>query len=364
MSAVPPYEVDWIKWARGGYSGPGSNPLPASPSDQFLRRWSLVLGTGTPGTAPAGDSLVLSTSDEGLDPRIKFEVRQADNQTPNTAIIRCYNLADTTALKAVTEFTRVVLSAGYMTGRFGVIFDGNIKQFKKGRESTTETYLDIFAADGDLAYNTASISQTIAAGSTSEERFKALQKAWADAGLQTPPNAFDLKEQILPRDRVYWGMTADETQWFAKSHDATWNITNGKFVLTPNTAYASGDIVVLTSQTGMIGFPEATQDGVMVTCLLNPSIQLRQRIKLDNKSINFYFAPGGSPTGESGVIFPGYAGGVNYFASPATDGIYCALVIDYSGDSRGYAGSPWYNIMTCLSVDPSSGQGSSVKSLG
>lgn len=341
-------------------TGAGGGAL-QPPGDQWLRRWSLVTTHGQPGTAPSGDSRVLSTSDEGLDLRVKFLIHQADAQTPNTAIIRVYNLKDSTALSVIQEYNRVVLSAGYINGRFGVIFDGVLKQFKKGRESPTDTYLDLFAADGDMAYNEAMSNQTLPAGSTASQRFKALQNDWrgGDPSLQTPEPEFTLDEAILNRPRVYFGLTADETRDFAKDRDATWNITNGRLVLTPRTSYATGDIVVLNSATGMVNFPEATQDGVMVTCLLNPSIRLRQRIKIDNKSINFFFSQGGG--GASGTIFPGYGTQPNYYASPAADGVYCALVIDYEGDTRGM---PWYNYLTCLAVDPSVAAPEAIKAVG
>lgn len=368
MSAIP----DSFNWRyTGGYPGVGTGGPGAGggdvqpPGDQWLRRWSLVLGTNAPGSGPSPNNLVLSTNQAGEDIRLKFDIRQADAQTPNTCILRAYNLSDATALQAVKQYTRMTLSAGYLNGRFGVIFDGIIKQFKKGRESTTETYLDLFGADGDAAYNAAMMNMTLAAGSTSTQRFAALTDTWQKAGVPLaqqsqfiPGNTID----VLPRDRVYFGMATDETREFAKNRDATWNIVGGKLTMTPNTAYDPGEIVVLNSGTGMVGFPESTNDGVMVTALLNPSIRLRQRIQINNKDLNLYFAPGGTPTGQAGVVFPGYQTGVNYFPSPAADGIYCALVIDYAGDTR--APQPWYTIMTCLAVDPSSGPGSAINALG
>lgn len=343
MSAVPDQFI-----------GSGSGPL-QPPGDQWLRKWALKLGG-------AGNNLVLSTSDQGYDVRIKFEVRQADAQTPNTCIVRCYNLADATAVRAVKEYTTLQLEAGYINGKFGEIFSGSIKQFKIGRESPTEKFLDIFAADGDIAYNQATMNKVLAAGSSAQDRMNAINQSWQAGGAQVSGiSPFTLKEQILPRPRVYYGMVADETRTFTKTQDMAWNIEGGKIVYTPFTAYGNGDVVVINSATGMIGFPESSNDGIVVTTLLNPAIRLRQRLQLDNKSLNLYFAPGGSPTGQAGVVFPGYATGVNYYPSPAADGLYCALVLDYSGDTRG---TPWYTIITALAVDPSSGQGAAVKALG
>jgi hypothetical protein len=61
------------------------------------------LGTTAP-AASFGQELVLTTEQEGFDLRMTFKVRQADINTPNTAIITVYNLATTTAENAVSEF--------------------------------------------------------------------------------------------------------------------------------------------------------------------------------------------------------------------------------------------------------------------
>lgn len=345
MSAVP-----------GQFTGAGGGPLQSS-GDQYLRKWALRLGPNA-----AGDNLVLSTSDQGYDLRIKFQIRQSDIQTPNTAIIRVYNLSDETALKAVQEYTTVSLEAGYINGRFGVIFAGVVKQYKVGHESPVDNYLDIFAADGVIEYNSSTINKTLAAPVSPITQYNQLTQAWQQSGLtiRPDPSLTDyFKTGILPRDRVNFGATADETALFARNREATWSIVNGQFQFTPRTAYEPGDIVVITPLTGQVNFPEATQDGVEVPCLLNPSIRIRQRIQLDNKSINFYYAPGRQGlSGQSGTQFPGYKTGITYYANPARDGIYVCLVIDYDGDSRGL---PWYNRLVCVAVEPEQPPTNSVK---
>src|ERR1700730_724075 len=110
--------------------------------DQFGRRCSLIVGsTGAPlGTptmgaggrvaseAPQGppaspnNSRVLSQETPGLDLRIRFQVHQANIETPNWAWIRVYNLSESTAKRTINEFDRCVLQAGYVDGRFGTIF--------------------------------------------------------------------------------------------------------------------------------------------------------------------------------------------------------------------------------------------------
>jgi hypothetical protein len=360
-------------------------------SDQWLRRWSLMLASATATSGPgvgktpgliapvsqaggasltplftgllsptemigAGSGWQLS-SDDPMGPyqsgglRIKFNVRQANSNTPNTADIWIYNLADQTSSDLIQEFNNVVLQAGYQgRGHFGVIFAGEIKQYKKGHENATDSYLRIFAADGDVAIRNAVLNHTNAAGTSSSESFDKLAQAFEPHGVSrgyVQDNAVEKPPNIRPE--VQFGPAADLMRDYASSgpdgKGAVWSIDNGKLNLVKTSAYEPGDIVKLNSHSGLIGWPEITQDGVYLTGLINTAIRLRQRVQLDNAQINQYFTPGGI-SGTQGAIFNFNDKGT-WFSPVQADGIYAAWVIDYEGDSHGQA---WYQHMTCLVV--------------
>lgn len=197
---------------------------------------------------------------------MRFKVRQADVQTPNTAEIWVYNLSGQTAQNVINEFNSVTLQAGYVTGNYGIIFQGTIKQYKRGKESAIDSYLEIFAADGDLAYNHAQISTTLAAGTTLTDRYNALVKAHQDAqpGLSAapPPQTSSSLGGVLPRGQVLYGMGADEVRDYNRASQTSWSIQNGVIQARPQGSYLPGEAVVLTAQTGLIGMPEATQQGI------------------------------------------------------------------------------------------------------
>ena len=107
---------------------------------QYIRNASLIVADAQ------GNGLDLASL------RIVFKVKKSSAQTPNSAIIRVYNLSDNTAKQIREEFQSVTLQAGYQSN-FGLIFKGNIKQVRFGRENSTDTYVDIAAGDGDQSYN-------------------------------------------------------------------------------------------------------------------------------------------------------------------------------------------------------------------
>ncbi|BFO03416.1 hypothetical protein KNHN1_17940 [Pseudomonas guariconensis] len=294
---------------------------------QYLRKISLKIGSDT-------EAIDLS------DLRIRFAVRRGTISTPNTADIRVYNVSAATAKKAqLKEFGRVVLQAGY-AGNYGVIFDGTIKQVRRGRESQTDTYLDITAADGDSAYNWSVINMSLAAGSTAQDHLKAAVQAMEGRGV-TMGEVAPLSTNKLPRGKVMFGLTRDVLDNLGRTQDVSWSIQDGRMTLIPNTAYLPGDAVVVNYQTGMVGLPEQTQNGVNVRMLLNPSVKIGRILKLDNASIQQY---------RYGVSLNDQAFNdiIHNQIVLDSDGVYKVLISDHYGDSRG---GEWYTDVICVSVD-------------
>jgi hypothetical protein len=325
-------------------SSPTSPAKPSSSGDRvWLRKCSLIVGKQT---------------DEGLDLsalRIRFEVFQNMLGTPGHAVIRVYNLADATVKKLlaqkldyldergaspgplVPEFTRVWLQAGYEgQGQFGPIFFGQIKQFRHGREpdNPVDTYLDIFAADTDLAYNYSFSSGTLSAGYTQDDlRQKLLQDMKpfeVTAGLtQAQPAQWQ-----SPRGRACFALTRDEMRRWAATNNLTWSFNNGQLVTAPKDPPSQQKAaVVLTSETGLLGFPEQTLEGIAVRCLLNPKITWGSIVQINQASIQQALLPA-SLQGQASFVPP----------DVSKDGFYRVTSVNYIGDTRGH---PWLNEMLC-----------------
>ena len=297
--------------------------------EQYLRKVSLTIGGDT------GEGLDLSNL------RIKFHVQRGDTQTPNTADIRVYNVSEETAQKVQKEFDRVILQAGY-EGNFGVIFDGTIKQVRRGRESQVDTYLDITVADGDSAYNFSVLSLSLAAGQTApnsavQEYLKATVGYGVSKGYIP-----DLPGNSLPRGKAVYGMTRDEMRKLAHNTDTSWSIQDGKVNMVPLTAYMPGDVPILTAATGMVGLPEQTQNGIKIKVLLNPNIKIGQAVKIDNKSIQKMRYGLSLNSQQSQNYFNELAAKLN------DDGFYYVMVAEHSGDTRG---QDYYSNLICLAID-------------
>lgn len=300
---------------------------------QYIRRTDLIV------SGASGDGLNLSAM------RIVFKTKKSDAQTPNTAEIRVFNLAPNTAKQIRDEFTRITLQAGYESN-FGIIFQGNIKQVRLGRENGTDTYIDIAAGDGDDAYNFSVINTTLAAGATQADQITAAGRALEQRGVgvgfvaETPPAG-------LARGKAMYGMARDYLRRSSEASRATWSIQDGKLQLVALTGTLPTEAILLNSKSGLIGTPEQTNDGISVRSLLNPLMKIGGQVKIDEDDV----ATAQLPNTERGAT-------ANKPASIASDGIYRILTIENSGDTRG---NDWYTDIVCLAVDDSAPAGQQVK---
>jgi hypothetical protein len=283
--------------------------------------------------------VVSNISQAGLDLsllRIKFSIKRSGVMTPNIADIRVYNLDLDTAAIIKKEFTKVVLQAGY-EGNYGVIFKGTIKQVILGRESPTDTFIDITAGDGEQAYNFAVVKASIAAGSSQADQLNAALIAMQTKGTSRG-YVSALPGKRLPRGKVMYGNARDYIQGIAKTTDSAWSIQDEQINFLPNASYKPGTAVELTSKTGMIGTPQQTVMGVNCKCLLNPLIKVHGRVHINEASVQAYK-----------IDFSVVGSQANTPVSLRHDGFYYVFVANHSGDTRGLE---WYSDLVLLTINP------------
>jgi hypothetical protein len=292
---------------------------------QYGRRFSLVLGDA------AGDGLDLSEM------RCTFQTRRATTQTPGSLVVRIYNLSASTVLQVQKEFTTVTMQAGY-PDNFGLIFKGEIRQKISGRENATDTWLEILAQDGDKGYNFSVINHSLAAGWKSTDVVQAALDAF-DPYLIGKGYIPSFADYPNPRGKVLFGMTRDTMRSIANTTGTTWCINEGNVTMLPHDAPQPGEAFVINAQTGMIGVPQQTIEGISVRCLLNPNIRFGGQIVLNNADIQ---------QARISLASPGAEVTSSAFAGTSTDGHYKVYSVEHSGDTRG---EPWYSDLITVAVD-------------
>jgi hypothetical protein len=208
--------------------------------------------------------------------------------TPNTLDIRIFNLSTSTENEIIDEGLVITLTAGYIgEGMSGIIFDGAIVQIRTGKQGGVDTFIDITATDGDGLYKDGFIAETVQAGSNARQRYNNIL-----AKTSYKPESWEIAisnlndENRLPRGKVYYGRTTEFLRTESAQCGADWTYENNTVRVLGRDEYLNPDIThIINAQTGMIGLPTQTIEGIQVKCLLNPNLKPGERIELNNDSI-------------------------------------------------------------------------------
>ena len=144
--------------------------------------------------------------------------------------------------------------------------------------------LTLECSDGHQAYTQSRAKTTLKAGATDKQIVEELQKTM----LKVQAGAIDIPNQRkLPRGRVLSGNSRDILTKVARNNGADWSIQDGSLVFLPKDKVLNDDAVLISQDTGMINAPEQTDEGLELTCLLNPALQIGGLVKVE--SIIEYF---------------------------------------------------------------------------
>lgn len=231
--------------------------------------------------------------------RCTFRIEKVAYQVANYAEVNIYNLSAGTEAELIKEGDRVIVEAGYQgvittdangniieatPKQYGVIFDGLVIQALRDKEDNVNYKLTLVCMDGDdfLANNIIKLS--VGAGQSQRQLVETIVSK-AETPTETARITPDLSTQNLPRGKVFFGTPKQYLGRISDDNNANFWVDDGKVYIAKVTDIPIGEALVLTPQTGLIGTPQQTQDGVEFKCLLNPLIKLASMIKIDNSMI-------------------------------------------------------------------------------
>ena len=347
--------------ARDTYTQRAANQATVAPSasDQWLRRIDLTVYDSP---SDSGSAINL-TPDGDVQLQVIFQVRKMTNESPNLLTARIFNLAPDTMVKVI-EQRRVVLRAGYKTGRFGIIFKGNVAQYRRGKENATDTYLEIIAGDADLAFGYDAVTQGWQAG----EKVGKVISDHVDGMVAANPNLS--RGVVEPGDygnaQLIRSYAQNRTRHMSmrdlmNGAQADWFIDDEKVNFLDRTKYIDGAVAILSPATGLVGMPEVTPQGIQARCLLNPNLRLGGLVRIDTDLLSGVpFIPGtqtqlpnAGPTSTGDTRVSPATGKMEFssaFTSPT--GTYKILLLEHAGETRG---NPWYSELVCIALDLSGG---------
>ncbi len=296
----------------------------------------------------SGSSSATITGGGDTDLKIVFSVQFWTSQSPNACRIRLYNVSPTTrAAFQNKQFQKIILSAGYQDN-MGLIFQGDIKQSIYGHENATDTFLDIFCADGQNGYQQGRMNTTLAKGYSPMDVVNVAVGGMAPFGISLGKVNVDLVSLKYPRGTPLAGMSREALRLMSLSAGALWGINFNKVDIIDPRKPIPGGTVKMTAETGLVGWPRQTEAGIQFESLINPALQPHVNVELDPSQIiaaEQNNNPMSGPDAQKANTF--------LDAQALSAGTYNIIAMERYGDTRG---DPWYDKCTCI------GQGGSVPS--
>jgi hypothetical protein len=328
----------------------GAHPLTISPptfsryGKTWGRRWRITITSQQAMQSPLTQNIetqafvqvppvqineVLTIEQDGWLPNslhIKFDTTQAALQVYSWCELVIYNLNAQQSQTVINYGMQCTVEAGYIDGAFGTIFEGTVFQPMWEKERGVDWKLTLRCVVGIIENTDNWIGETIEGGLTQRQ---VAARMVARASTPIALN-FDskIKDKYVTRATTYFGQPNDLLQYVADSNNAlTWYKHMRAYM---NALVDQTDQIPqweFSPDNGLIGNPNQTQEGVQLTVLMQPDLQLLGQVKIN----------------QSVVITQTQRQLGNFPMNIPDDFTYIIGRIRHYGDSRG---NEWYSDIT------------------
>ena len=212
--------------------------------------------------------------------RVTFSIKKTLTSEPNTAEISVYNLNNSNRnLITSKQYHFLELSVCYKEDVLRLIFCGDILTVEN-KLTGQDIITTMRCGDGHRAYTEKTIIKTMQKGQKDSDF---LNEAVSSFGVQK--GAINLpNDRTLPRGKVLMCDTRETMHKIAINNNADWSIQDDQLVVIPkNKALANNDGWVISRNTGMIGSPKKTNDGLEITTLCNPHYRIGSLVRVESK---------------------------------------------------------------------------------
>lgn len=235
-----------------------------------------------------GASLLINHTPNSLhDIKIEFDVAKTISSDQNSALIKIWNLSEGHRNALGKELDNIELEAGYTppggADTTGIIFKGQIRDWEHRRDDENiVTFLS--TGEGDKAFRKATITKSYKAGTevkeVVEDIYKELEKEGVDRGEWKFPE--DIPKFKRPYAAV--GPAKREMDTLSHGHHFYWSVQNGTMEIIPGDGKV-GMVVVLSKDSGLVGTPTITDNGVRAIALLNPEIRPNRPVRIISQTL-------------------------------------------------------------------------------
>jgi hypothetical protein len=230
--------------------------------------------------------------------RVSFKIEKTPDSEPNKGDITIYNLSEKTRSIFEEKQVRIALYAGYIgtnpspilrTNLFSSkeilgLFKGNVKKFEHAKEGP-DILTKIECGDGDDNF----IKKTFDKGYPPNTNLRTVFSDLSNALGLPNGSQIEIPDQPISNGACFSGMVRDHLDNICNRFDLEWSIQDEGLQIVEKNGFTQDGIVFLNSQTGLVGSPKKTKDGIEFNCLLQPVIKPGRRVKIESMFFNGNF---------------------------------------------------------------------------
>lgn len=247
--------------------------------------------------------------------RLKFDIKKTTDSSSNKAKITIYNLAPTSRAFLEKDNLVVLLKAGYLGG-IARIFFGDLKR-KITERKGPDVFTEMECGDTEDLLTDKKIQLSLGKDATLQQ---VLNFALGELGL-TPERISGFKDKVFKNGFTFSGTVTNLIDYITTESDQDWSIQDGELQILGKDLATSETAVVVSPETGLIGFPTKTKDGIEFKSLLNPGIRPGRVVQVRSKQFRGLFGVGADGGGSRAIAESG--------------GFTKAALVHHKGDTRG-----------------------------
>jgi len=217
---------------------------------------------------------------EGLEEvfRIGFNVELTSEANANTAAVSIYNMNETNRSFFEKKDLKVILMAGYGP-KPSIVFKGDVVGEKtSSKKSGQDIITTIESGDGRFTLKNTVLNKTFAPGISLESVIKDIQKS-----MGLPGDLKDIKSETFNQGLSISGSPREALDKLTEKQNLEWSIQGGVLQIKKKGGAISGEVVIVSPDTGLIDIPVKTNEGVEFQTLLNPVLVPGRSVKIESK---------------------------------------------------------------------------------
>ena len=220
------------------------------------------------------------------DLKCSFKCSYTNGTALTVGTLVVYNLNAATEGEIINEAFQFSVYGGYEQGQYGEIFTGDIVQVIRNRENGIDYRLEILAIRGWQQLQMNHVRSSVAANSKPRDIVQQVCKG-AEIPMKTGEISDKIPAQPLPRGKILFGKPFKYLREIAVNNNAFFRLNEKKEV---EMHFMYDEIpenmcLTLTPESGLVGTPKYSDNGIIIKMLLDPRVKVRSMIKIDNSLV-------------------------------------------------------------------------------